>query len=275
MTGKILLSSIILGSIGFFFAVLLAFLSKKLKVEDDPRVENVLKLLPGANCGACGFSGCRAFAEAVVKNSNIFSGCIPGRETVNNAIVNLLGLNQIATSQKIKIICRCQAEEGEKKISSLYNGPKTCSAADLIGAAVDCLDGCLAFGDCLKSCPVQAISLINKRIEIDEKKCIGCVRCVRTCPRNLFEAVPLKKEVDLFYVACNNKDKGRDVTAVCSKGCVACGICAKVKDSPFQIKNNLSYINYAKVNNKEPLEEAKNKCPTKCILAVSDVKRRS
>lgn len=275
MLEKIFLSIIILGTVGFFFAVLLAFLSKKLKVEDDPRIENILKLLPGANCGACGFSGCRAFAEAVVKNSSIFSGCIPGRETVNNAIIKLLGFNQTAVSQKIRVICRCQAEEGKKKISSLYNGPKTCKAANLIGGAVDCFYGCLAFGDCLKFCPVKAISLINKRIEIDEKKCIGCRKCVRTCPRNLFEAVPLKKEVDLFYVACNNKNKGKDVMAVCSKGCITCGICAKVNDSPFYIKNNLSYIDYAKIDKKEPLEEAKNKCPTKCILAVSDVKRRS
>lgn len=275
MLEKILLSSIILGAVGLFFAVLLAFLSKKLKVEDDPRIENVLKLLPQANCGACGFSGCRAFAEAIVKNSNVFSGCIPGRETVNNAIIKLLGLNELPVSQKIRIICRCQAEEGEKKISSVYNGPKTCKAANLISGVIDCFYGCLAFGDCLKSCPLQAISIINKRIEIDEKKCVGCKKCVKTCPRNLFEAVPLKKEVDLFYVACNNKDKGKDVPAVCSRGCITCGICTKVKDSPFYIKDNLAYINYPKVDKKEPLEEAKNKCPAKCILSVSDVKRRS
>lgn len=274
MDKEIISSAITLGSIGFIFAVLLAFLSKKLKVEEDPRVDSVLKILPGLNCGACGFSGCRSFAQAAVKNAKIFSGCIPGGDVVNTAVVKLLGIGEVTVSQKIRIVCRCQAEEGEKKTSSLYHGPQTCKAANLTGGAIDCFYGCLAFGDCLKSCPVKAISLINKRIEIDEKKCAGCKKCVTTCPRNLFEAVPLKKEVDLFYVACNNKDKSRDVPAVCSKGCITCGICAKVKDSPFYIKDNLSCINYA-IAEKEPLEEAKNKCPTRCILSVTDVKRKS
>lgn len=275
MDKEVFSSVMALGIIGFIFAVLLAFLSKKLKVEDDPQVEKVLKLLSGLNCGACGFSGCRAFAETIVKNSKKFSGCIPAGDTVNTDIAKLLGIGEIPVSQKIKIVCRCHAKEGEKKSSSLYNGPKTCKAANLTGGVIDCFYGCLAFGDCLKSCPVKAITLKNKRIEIDEKKCIGCRKCVKTCPRNLFETIPLKKEVDLYYVACNNKDKGADVTKVCSRGCITCGICVKVKDSPFYLKDNLSYINYDKADKKEPLEEAKNKCPAKCILSVSDVKRRS
>ncbi len=267
---EIKLAILVLGSVGFIFAILLSFLSKKLKVKEDPRVEKVLELLPGLNCGACGFSGCRQFAEAVVKECKIFKGCLPGGPEVNNKIIQALGITGCISTEKQIAICRCGAEGEQKKASSQYYGLQTCKAAHLTSGVVDCAYGCLALGDCIQTCPNGAIKLINKKIHVDFEKCTGCGQCAKACPRNLFEIVPFKKESPLYYVGCNNTEKALNVKKVCDKGCIACGMCTRVEDSPYHLDNNLSFIDYQKAINEKPLEEGRSKCPTKCIYK-SDV----
>jgi len=259
-----------LGLTGLAFSILLSLLSKKLKIEEDPRVETVLEALPGLNCGACGFSGCRAYAAAVVKEQQIFSGCLPGGTEVNEKIAKIAGAQNIETKDHKKAVCRCGAQTNEKKQSSIYNGPATCKSSHITGGVIDCIWGCLGFGDCIAICPVGAISLRDKKIYVDIKKCIGCGKCVDNCPRNLFELIPLKENTDIYYVGCNNKEKILEVKEVCDKGCIGCGICARVNNSPYYLKDNLSYVDYAKAQN-TPLEEGKAKCPTKCIFTVKDV----
>jgi Na+-translocating ferredoxin:NAD+ oxidoreductase RNF subunit RnfB len=267
MMSEIVLSLLVLGVVGFGFSLLLAFLSKRLRVEEDARIKKVMDILPGINCGACGFSGCRAFAEAVVSKGDIFSGCLPGGDEINKKILNILGVDSSNfISQNKVVVCHCGAEGKEKKKSSFYSGPLTCRAAHIISGVIDCVYGCLALGDCVRVCPTKAIVLKEERIYVDINKCIGCGNCVRVCPRSLFEFVVLEKEI--YYVACNNTEKGMNVKKVCSRGCISCGICTRVKDSPFYIKNNLSYIDYSKAKKREPQEEAMNKCPTRCILRV-------
>jgi RnfABCDGE-type electron transport complex B subunit len=264
---EIVVSVLVLGLTGLGFSLLLAFLSKKLKVEEDPLVAQVLAALPGLNCGACGFSGCRAFAEAIIKEKQLFKGCLPGGNEINTTLSKILGIDNVV-STKTTAICRCGAQEGEKKASTRYQGISTCKAADIIGGAIDCLYGCLAFGDCISVCPTGAITLENKKIYVDPKKCISCAKCVTACPRKLFEIVPVKEEYGAYFVACNNKEKCKYVRDVCGRGCISCGICVRVNDSPFYLKDNLSYIDYSRIKGKQPLEEAKSKCPTKCILNV-------
>ena len=254
-----------MGSLGILFGLLLAFLSKKLKVEEDPRTDKILKLLPGLNCGACGFHGCRAYAEAVIKECGIFSGCLPGGAKLNNEISQALGLVGCVNVSKEVVACCCQAEAGQKRVSNSYKGPQTCLAANIIGGALDCDYGCLSFGDCIEVCPAGALSLKNKRIEVDINKCVGCQKCLKACPRNLFILASPKKNKSFYYVACSNKEKVMQVKAVCSKGCIGCGICSRPEGSPYQIKNNLSSVDYGK-DNEELLEAGKNKCPTKCIF---------
>ena len=265
--GTIQNAIIALGATGFTFAVLLAFLSKKLKVEEDPRVGEVLGVLPGLNCGACGFSGCRSFADAVVKECKLFNGCLPGGSETNTKISEILGLVGCIPTKNQTVVCHCGAQRGEKKVSSIYQGPNTCKAAHITGGAIDCLWGCIGFGDCVGVCPVGALTLKNDKIYVDSKKCTACGQCVKTCPRNLFEITSLKKDTGLYCVACNNKEKALTVKKVCSRGCIGCGICTKVADSPYYLKDNLSYIDYKKGTAKEPLEEGKTKCPTKCIFS--------
>jgi len=167
------------------------------------------------------------------------------------------------------VVCHCGAEAKEKKSSSVYQGPPTCRAADITGGVIDCVWGCLGLGDCIKACPTEALTLKNGKIYVDNNKCTACGQCVKVCPRNLFEIVPFKKEIALYCVACNNKEKVAAVKKVCARGCIGCGICTKVAESPYCLKENLSYIDHKKALKRKPLEEGKNKCPTKCIFELN------
>ncbi len=269
---KITIAILVLGLMGFFFSLLLALLSKKLKVEEDPQTARVLDLLPGLNCGACGFSGCRAYAETAIKECDVFNGCLPAGTEVNKTIAELLGITGCVSSHKQVAICRCGAKKGEKKASSRYIGPNTCKSAHLTGGVIDCIYGCIGFGDCLEVCPMGAITLLDQCIHIDIEKCTGCGKCLKSCPRNLFEIVPLSetKSIDLYSVACSNTEKALAIKKVCSHGCIGCGICVRVENSPYYLKDNLSLIDYKKTDHPEALEQGKNKCPTKCIIKLTN-----
>ncbi|MBU1122785.1 MAG: RnfABCDGE type electron transport complex subunit B [Candidatus Omnitrophota bacterium] len=272
---SITISILTLGSIGLGFSLLLSFLSKKLHVVENPLVEKIVNALPGLNCGACGFSGCHAYAQGIIKNKKIFNGCLPGGKELNEVLIKLLGIDAQVAEDKTGLVCHCGADNTHKKKSFLYNGPQTCATADLIGGNYDCIYGCLALGDCIKVCPTAALQLKNEKIYIDNEKCVSCGKCVKKCPRNLFEIVGAQKSIDTFIVACSNKEKGKNVMDVCKQGCIGCGICAKAPDSPFYLENNLAYIDRAKANDQKLLEAAKTKCPTKCILIEKPETRNS
>lgn len=262
---QVIAATIIFGLIGLSFALLLAFLNRKLKVPEDPKVKKILNILPGLNCGACGFSSCKAYAQAVAKNPDNFKTCRPGGDEVNKKVLKVIGGKDSSQKQeKMVVVCRCGASKENKKISSLYKGIESCQAAEITGGALDCIYGCLAFGDCQEACPADAITIKNKKVQIDQQKCILCGKCIQICPRNLFAMIPAKKFGN-YFVACQNKDKLKEVKDVCSRGCITCGLCTRVENSPYQIKENLSEINYEQAEEEKPLAEGKNKCPTKCI----------
>ncbi len=267
---QVVIATIAFGLIGLFFSLLLAFLNQKLKVSEDPRVKKVLAMLPGLNCGACGFSSCRAYAQAAVERPQIFQGCRPVDDKDNKKISELLGQKELPDKKTKKLlICVCGAEAEEKKVSTLYRGLKNCRAAEITGGALDCLYGCLGFGDCQKVCPTGAVTIKNKKVYIDLKKCLLCGKCIKACPRRLFKVIPRQKNIKNYFVACQNKDKLKEVRDVCSRGCIACGLCARVEGSPYRIEENLARIDYGRAGVKKPLEEGKNKCPPKCIDAIT------
>ncbi len=262
---QIAAATVVLGVIGFAFSLLLAVLNRKLQVKEDPDVERILKLLPGLNCGACGFSSCRAYAQASVEKPEIFHGCRAAEDKSNTQIAKILGNEKkIGQKEEQVVVCLCGAGEKDKKTSSGYQGLKNCQSAHLLGGALDCTYGCLAFGDCQKACPTGAIVIKNKKVQIEREKCILCGKCQDVCPRNLFAIIP-KKDIGNYFVACQNKDTLKEVKDVCGRGCIACGVCTKIENSPYCLAENLSRINYEKAKEKEPLEKGKNKCPTKCI----------
>lgn len=258
---------LVLGSVGFLFSLILAFLGEKLKVKEDPLVVKILELLPGINCGACGLSGCRVFAEEIVKHKNSLL-CRPAGEEINSRISFLLDLKGKVIFAR-KAVARCGAAKKDKNFSSTYIGPSSCAFAHILGAGLDCKYGCLGFGDCVSVCPVKAISMKNDKVYVDIKKCIGCGKCLKACPRNIFEMVPFKEGIDVYVVSCNNKEKALYVRKVCTRGCISCGLCLKVEASPFYLKDNLSYIDYEKAEKTESLAEAKDKCLTHCIDRIN------
>jgi RnfABCDGE-type electron transport complex B subunit len=67
-----------LGTTSVIVALLLSFAAKKFKVESDPRKDLLVSVLPGANCGACGYPGCEQYAEAILTKDETFNLCIPG-----------------------------------------------------------------------------------------------------------------------------------------------------------------------------------------------------
>jgi electron transport complex protein RnfB len=180
--------------------------------------------LPSANCGACGFAGCQAYAEAVVERSEVSpSLCAPGRATVAEALARLTGKDMGAVTDRI-VIMRCHGTSAFARDEALYAGLDTCAAASLVfGGPKACKNGCLGLGDCVKVCPFDALSIGPEGISVvNESKCTGCGLCLPACPKELFEFYPRNRRVELSCVA---KDKQSVVRATCMVGCTLCRKC--------------------------------------------------
>ncbi|MDD5195431.1 MAG: RnfABCDGE type electron transport complex subunit B [Candidatus Omnitrophica bacterium] len=260
---EILIPIITLGVLGLVFGVGLAIASKKLAVTADPQLELVHGLLPGSNCGACGGAGCFGFAEAILSGKLNIDACRVSSEQTKEKIAQLLGKK---LEKKIKTVACVHCNGGAKvKDKVLYQGIEDCVAANLVaGGQKECFWGCLGFGTCAKACPFGAITMTEENLpKVEAQKCKACNKCVLVCPKKLFSLIPITHDI---YVACSSHDTAKATKAACPVGCIACGICTRVKDSSFYLKENLSCIDYKKVDKPEPFEEAKAKCPTKCIL---------
>jgi len=238
----VFLSIVSMGVLSAFFAIMLSVAHKRLKVEEDPRIEKVVEVLPGANCGACGFASCHALAEAIVREGvNPFS-CVVGGKNTAEAICQILGIKSEGEVEKKVAFVRCGADSSERAKKAVYQGVTTCRAANLVmGAESACSYGCLGFGDCENVCPFDAIRMVNGLPHIDILRCTGCGKCVEVCPRNI---ITLESFNDINYrVKCSSLDKGKKAREVCAKSCIACGRC--VKSCPYQacsLENNLAHI---------------------------------
>ncbi|MFH1846131.1 MAG: RnfABCDGE type electron transport complex subunit B [Candidatus Omnitrophota bacterium] len=265
MDNLILASVLSMTGLAIIFAAVLAFADKKLRVEEDPRVDKINHLLPGLNCGACGFLSCHDFAEHIV-----FENADPGKCRVLDAetreeLFKLIGREGANLYPKIPVI-HCAAGSENKKIMADYKGIKTCLAADLIfGGGMQCEYGCMGLGDCVRECPFDALTMKDGLPLVDQEKCTGCGKCEKACPRNIIK-IEEKKHKKLFYVACSSHDNALRVRQVCGVGCIACGICEKLSpEGFFKVTENLSYADYSKQDKQEEVEILSMKCPTKVI----------
>lgn len=251
-----------LGGLGIVFGISLAFAAQKFAVRVDPKVERVMDVLPGANCGACGFGGCQGYAEAVATNPDIAPNlCAPGKASVANAVAQITG--KIAEAREplfARIMCQGGWSKSLKKFK--YEGIHDCRAAILAGGGdKQCTYGCLGYGTCEKVCPFNAIHMTEDHLPfVDITKCTGCRKCEEVCPKKVIEVLLASKAV---LVPCHSKDKGAITKNNCQVGCIACGICAKVCpfDAPF-VENNLSRID---LNKCKVCGLCVSKCPTKAI----------
>lgn len=257
----LLIPILLMAVLGLLFSVGLAFAYQKLKVEEDPKVEKVSEILPQVNCGACGFSGCRAFAEALVKGNSATNGCPVGGDEVASQIAEALGVKAKKVIKKVaRIHCRGTHEAALDRGS--YIGLTSCLASHLIGGNKQCSYGCMGFGDCARACPFDAMYMNEEGLPVViEDKCTACGKCVDACPRDIIELLPLRQEVMVF---CRSKDRGAVARKVCKNACIACGICVRACPEGIVMENYLAKItDYKKIDSEKI--PAIEKCPTDSI----------
>lgn len=250
-----------MGGIGAILALGLGLASKKFHVEVDERIQQVEEVLPGANCGACGYAGCSSFAEAVINGEAEITGCPVGGEVVAEKIAEILGVEG-ETNETVKAQLLCGGGIKETKKISEYSGIKTCKAAESInGGTKSCQYSCMGFGDCMEVCPFDAIEMSENGLPIiDKEKCTGCGKCVVACPKNIIVLAPEDK---LNHIRCSSHDPGKVVSKICEVGCIACKLCVKACPvDAIAMEDNLAVIDYDKCINCGICSE---KCPTGTI----------
>ena len=269
MTTTIIYTIISLCAIGIASAVILYFVAQKFKVEEDPRIDTVESILPGANCGGCGKPGCRGFAEATVKATSLDGLFCPvgGAETMTKVAV-ALGMEVTAQTPQIAVV-RCNGTCDHRQRTSQYDGYKSCAIEhSLYRGETDCTFGCLGCGDCVTACPFDAIHMDENGLPVvSEEKCVACGACVKACPRNIIELRNKGVKDRRVFVSCVNKDKGNIARKACTAACIGCGKC--VKECPFEaitLENNLAYIDFRKCR---LCRKCVSVCPTHAIHEVN------
>ncbi|MBU1261925.1 RnfABCDGE type electron transport complex subunit B [bacterium] len=235
-------SGLMLGGIGGFFALLLFGAGRLFYHEEDPRVNGILELLPGSSCGACGFAGCKGYAEAVVKDIGCASNlCRLAGESATKEIGKLTGKEApVGDRHCVAILCNPKREP-----LFSYNGPGTCESANLLfSGQYPCSYSCLKFFDCVKGCPFSAIFIRDGRIEINKEACKGCGVCINLCPKGLLALIP---EMARVVVLCSSKDKPQVTKGACDNGCIGCKKCEKeCPEGAITVESFLARIDYAK-----------------------------
>lgn len=266
----ILISLLVLGVTGLVAAVLLYLVAQKFKVEEDPRIDEVQEVLPGANCGGCGFAGCRALAEACVKADSLDGLLCPvGGAPTMQKVGEILGMAVTATEPKVAVV-RCNGTCEARPRTSQYNGARTCQIMhNLYVGETDCPFGCLGCGDCVAACEFDAIHM-NPQTglpEVDDEKCTSCGKCVKACPRHIIELRNKGPKSRRMVVMCVNKDKGAIARKACTNACIGCGKCQKVcAFDAITVENNLAYIDFTKCR---LCRKCEAECPTGAIHAVN------
>ncbi len=256
----IIYSTSLLCGLGVIVSIGLSFAAKKFKVEINPLIEKVANILPGTNCGSCGYAGCELYAKAIVEQNAEITLCKPGGQTTVDKISEILGRRTEKLIRKIAVVM-CNGGTRCKDLF-VYTGVKKCSyVTKYYDGHKMCAYGCLGFGDCIEVCPFDAIFINEYGVaEVDILKCTGCGLCVDVCPKKIIKLVPCNFKV---HIKCNSLDKGSVVRQICSVGCIGCGVCVKVcpvKD--IYLNKTLAVMKYDRCDNCQLCVE---KCPTKCI----------
>jgi Na+-translocating ferredoxin:NAD+ oxidoreductase RNF subunit RnfB len=254
-----------IGGLTFLLASLLILANRKLYVEEDPRIDAVEEMLPHSNCGACGFPGCRPFAEALVSGD-----ALPGKCTVSNdegraAIAGFLG---VAVGEQNRMVARlaCAGGVNVARNRAHYEGTPTClAAAQVAGGGKGCFWGCLGLGDCDRACDFDAITMDRHSLPVvDNDRCTACGDCVDACPKDLFSLQPQSRHL---WVACKNLERGDEILANCEVACTACERCAMDAPGLITMQDNLPVVDYGRSAERR---EAIERCPTGAIVWIDE-----
>ena len=257
-----------LGLIGLIFGLFLATAARVFAVDTDPRVEALKDVLPGVNCGACGYAGCVNFAEAVAHGEAPANGCIPGGEDTAKDVATLMG-QEVSESITLVATLFCIGSYAKAADRFIYDGVEDCAvASELNGGFKSCSYGCLGLGNCVRACPFEAIRMgLHGLPVIDKDKCSGCGLCAKTCPRDLIKILPLSEKGHL--VLCSSHDRGKSVSKACEVGCIACKACVKVcPQEAIEMEDNLAVIDLEKCDDCGKCVE---KCPPGTIHRFSAI----
>jgi Na+-translocating ferredoxin:NAD+ oxidoreductase RNF subunit RnfB len=261
--------------LGVFLAVVLYFVARRFHVEEDPRIDQVEAMLPGANCGACGYPGCRGMADALVVSDDISALYCPvgGAETMSS-VAKFLGKAAAEREPEVAVVrCAgtCASRDGAvvRERRNVFDGARSCAVeAATYAGETGCSFGCLGQGDCVGVCAFDAI-VMNPATglpEVDEAKCTACAKCVKACPKSVIELRRKGPKSRRVFVSCVNKDKGAVARKACAVACIGCGKCVKVCTfEAIGLENNLAYIDPAKC---KLCRKCVAECPTGSIIEV-------
>lgn len=258
----IVTATVVVAVVGLFIGLFLGVAAIKFSVETDPKEEAVLGLLPGNNCGGCGFAGCSGLAAAIAKGEAAVNACPVGGEAVGKKIAEVMGVEAEAKEKMVAFV-KCHGDCDKTRTDYEYTGVEDCSMLAFVpgGGPKQCNYGCLGYGNCVKACPFDAIYIENGIAVVDKEACKACGKCVAACPKNLIELVPYKAE---SLVACSSKEKGPVVMKACDTGCIGCGICKKnCPADAIVVEDFLAKIDYDKCTG---CGICKEKCPKKAIV---------
>ncbi|WP_455714607.1 RnfABCDGE type electron transport complex subunit B [Anaerosporobacter sp.] len=258
----IIVATLIVSITGLVIGLLLGLAGEKFKVEVDEKELKVRELLPGNNCGGCGFAGCDALAKAIATGEAKSNACPVAGSEKAKLISEIMGVEAEEKEKQVAFVkCAGTCDKTNRKYN--YYGIRDCKKVALIPGKGDklCSYGCMGYGSCVNACAFDAIHIVNGIAVVDKEKCVACGKCIEECPNNLIELVPYKAK---HLVRCNSKDKGKDVKLACEAGCIGCMICKKnCKDEAISVVDNIAYIDYNKCTN---CGQCAEKCPVKVIV---------
>ena len=258
----IIIAVAVVGGVGLFIGLFLGIAAIKFKVEVDEREEAIVGVLPGNNCGGCGYAGCSNLAAAIAKGEAPVNACPVGGEPVGNKVAEIMGVDA-GESTKMVAFVKCNGTCDKTKTDYEYSGVKDCKLTGFVqnGGQKSCNSGCLGYGNCVKACPFDAIHVINGVAVVDKEKCKACGKCIAECPKSLIELVPYDAK---HMVQCSSTDKGPVTMKACEVGCIGCGLCVKVcPNEAVTVENFHAHIDQDKCTG---CGACKEKCPKKIIL---------
>ena len=257
----VLYPAVVMGILGVAFGALLGFASIKFFVAVDARVSEIRELLPGANCGGCGYPGCDGYAVGIVEEGVKTNLCVAGGSSLAEGIAAIMGVDS-ESSVPMRAYLKCAGSPEFSARNAIYVGIEDCRSAAVVpgGSPNACSFGCMGLGTCVKVCVFGAMTIKDGLVVIDPDKCVGCGVCVDACPKSVLALAPKGADVQ---VACNSLWRGPDVKKVCKVGCIGCGLCARTcPEGAIVVENNLARIDGTKCTNCGKCTE---KCPTKSI----------
>ena len=240
----IIIATVFITIVGLLVGLFLGFSAIKLEVPVDEREVKVREVLPGANCGACGYPGCDGLAHAIAIGEADVNACPVGGESCTKKIAAIMG--QSSDFVKMVAFVNCGGDCNKARQKFEYTGIRDCNSATVVPGSTPkmCNYGCMGFGSCVKACEYDAIHIVDGIAVVDKEKCVACKACVKACPKKLIEIIPYSAKQK---VKCISKDKGKLVKLACDVGCIACKKCEKVcEDDAVHVFDSIAKIDYTK-----------------------------